>query len=448
MSWNGSDNNHNSEQDPWGKPGQSGQKKPDNNTGNNAGNNTGQQDWQNNPEPEQQPHSQRNKQQGPPDLEEIFNNLLKKMGGGGNNNRQSNNNAPAFNFGKLLPVAAVIGAIVWGISGFYTVKEAERGVVLRFGKVNSIVQPGLNWKPTFIDQVRPVNIEKISELKTQGSMLTQDENMVVVEMTVQYRVNNPEKFLFSVTNPENSLAQATDSALRYVIGHMTMDDILTTGRAVVREDTWRYLENVIKPYDMGLEVIDVNFQSARPPEQVKDAFDDAIKAQEDEQRFIRQAEAYAREAEPIARGDAQRIVEQATAYKEQIVLDAQGEVERFQQLLPEYKAAPDLLKERLYIQAMENIMAGTPKMMLDSSGNNLTVLPLEQMLNRKKVAESAVTDNNDAPQAKGANTNTAPTNTPKAAPTRSSNSNSGDNSYIGSQQEERYENSTRQGRFE
>ncbi|MGR3807625.1 FtsH protease activity modulator HflK [Pasteurella testudinis] len=442
MSWNGSDNNHNSDQDPWGKPGQSGQKKPEKD-----------QDWQNNnPEPDNQQTNQRNKQQGPPDLEELFNNLLKKMGGSGN--RQSGGgNTPSFNgLGKLLPIAAVIGVIVWGISGFYTIKEAERGVVLRFGKVNSIVQPGLNWKPTFIDQVRPVNIEKISELKTQGSMLTQDENMVVVEMTVQYRINNPEKFLFSVTNPENSLSQATDSALRYVIGHMSMDDILTTGRSVVREDTWRYLENVIKPYDMGLEVIDVNFQSARPPEQVKDAFDDAIKAQEDEQRFIRQAEAYAREAEPIARGDAQRIVEQATAYKEQVVLDAQGEVERFQQLLPEYKAAPELLRERLYIQTMENIMAETPKMMLDSTGgNNLTVLPLEQMLNQKKAAESAV-EKTDAPQAKGANTNTAlgsaaNRNTPVRTPSPATSTNN-ENSYIGSQQEERYENSTRQGRFE
>jgi membrane protease subunit HflK len=229
-----------------------------------------------------------------------------------------------------------------------------------------------------------------------------------------------------------------------------MDDILTTGRSVVREDTWRYLENIVKPYDMGLEVIDVNFQSARPPEQVKDAFDDAIKAQEDEQRFIRQAEAYAREAEPIARGDAQRIVEQATAYKEQVVLDAQGEVERFQQLLPEYKASPELLRERLYIQAMENIMAETPKVMLDSTGgNNLTVLPLEQMLNQKKVTESAVA-NNDEPQAKGASSNTAPSGTAPTRPANASNSAASKNEtgYIGTQQDQRNDSSTRQGRFE
>ena len=368
MSQNGPD------QDPWGKPGQSsGPKQSDNSSDKQNENGWGSRD-------------NKNQEQSPPDIEEVFNNLLKKLGGG-NKKGGSNNtspNVPSFNLGKILPIAVVIGGIIWGASGFYTIKEAERGVTLRFGEFHSIVQPGLNWKPTFIDKVIPVNVEQVRELKTQGAMLTKDENMVKVEMTVQYRVQNPEKYLFSVSNADNSLGQATDSALRYVIGHMTMNDVLTTGRAVVREDTWKALNDIIKPYDMGLEVIDVNFQSARPPEEVKDAFDDAIKAQEDEQRYIREAEAYAREKEPIARGDAQRIVEEATAYKDRVVLDAQGEVERLQRLLPEFKAAPDLLKERLYIQTMEKVMANTPKVMLDSNnGNNLTVLPLEQLMGKK-----------------------------------------------------------------
>ena len=368
MSQNGPD------QDPWGKPGQSsGPKQSDNSSDKQNENGWGARD-------------NKNQEQSPPDIEEVFNNLLKKLGGG-NKKGGSNNtspNMPSFNLGKILPIAVVIGGIIWGASGFYTIKEAERGVTLRFGEFHSIVQPGLNWKPTFVDKVIPVNVEQVRELKTQGAMLTKDENMVKVEMTVQYRVQNPEKYLFSVSNADNSLGQATDSALRYVIGHMTMNDVLTTGRAVVREDTWKALNDIIKPYDMGLEVIDVNFQSARPPEEVKDAFDDAIKAQEDEQRYIREAEAYAREKEPIARGDAQRIVEEATAYKDRIVLDAQGEVERLQRLLPEFKAAPDLLKERLYIQTMEKVMANTPKVMLDANnGNNLTVLPLEQLMGKK-----------------------------------------------------------------
>ena len=384
MSQNGPD------QDPWGKPGQSsGPKQPDNSSDKQNENGWGARD-------------NKNQEQSPPDIEEVFNNLLKKLGGGNKKGGSNTSpNMPSFNLGKILPIAAVIGGIIWGASGFYTIKEAERGVTLRFGEFHSIVQPGLNWKPTFIDKVIPVNVEQVRELKTQGAMLTKDENMVKVEMTVQYRVQNPEKYLFSVSNADNSLGQATDSALRYVIGHMTMNDVLTTGRAVVREDTWKALNDIIKPYDMGLEVIDVNFQSARPPEEVKDAFDDAIKAQEDEQRYIREAEAYAREKEPIARGDAQRIVEEATAYKDRVVLDAQGEVERLQRLLPEFKAAPDLLKERLYIQTMEKVMANTPKVMLDSSnGNNLTVLPLEQLMGKKATkpvtttSESAV---NSAP---------------------------------------------------
>ena len=398
MSQNGPD------QDPWGKPGQSsGPKQSDNSSDKQNENGWGSRD-------------NKNQEQSPPDIEEVFNNLLKKLGGG-NKKGGSNNtspNVPSFNLGKILPIAVVIGGIIWGASGFYTIKEAERGVTLRFGEFHSIVQPGLNWKPTFIDKVIPVNVEQVRELKTQGAMLTKDENMVKVEMTVQYRVQNPEKYLFSVSNADNSLGQATDSALRYVIGHMTMNDVLTTGRAVVREDTWKALNDIIKPYDMGLEVIDVNFQSARPPEEVKDAFDDAIKAQEDEQRYIREAEAYAREKEPIARGDAQRIIEEATAYKDRVVLDAQGEVERLQRLLPEFKAAPDLLKERLYIQTMEKVMANTPKVMLDSNnGNNLTVLPLEQLMGKKTIkpvtttSESAVSSAPVSTQERRVETQTA-----------------------------------------
>ncbi len=362
MSWNESGN----QQDPWAKPGQ---KKPE---------------QQGTTEQSEQKQSQQ-----PPDLEEVFSNLMKKMGGGGNDNNQRPSGS--FSFTKWLPILVGIGAVVWAGSGFYTIPEAERGVVTRFGKLHQIVLPGLNWKPTFIDEVKPVNIERVSELSTKGSMLTQDENMVLVEMTVQYRVEDPAKYLFSVTKPDDSLKQATDSALRYVIGHMTMDDILTTGRATVRERTWSALRDIIKTYDMGLLVTDVNFQYARPPEEVKAAFDDAIKAQEDEQRLIREAEAYARGQEPIARGQAQRILEQANAYKEQVVLNAQGEVQRFTQLLPEYKLAPEVMRERLYIQTMEKVMKNTPKLMMDGAANNVTLLPVDKLLGKSEPAVKAPT---------------------------------------------------------
>ena len=190
MSQNGSD------RDPWSKPGQSNDQQPGNSSNNNG--------WNNN-------QNRGNQEQSPPDIEEIFNNLLRKLGGGnkksGQNNGSSKNSTP-FNFGKVVPLAVAIGAIIWGVSGFYTIKEAERGVVLRFGELHSIVQPGLNWKPTFVDKVLPVNVEQVKELRTQGSMLTKDENMVRVEMTVQYRVQDPAKYRFSVTNADDSLGQA------------------------------------------------------------------------------------------------------------------------------------------------------------------------------------------------------------------------------------------------
>lgn len=346
-----------SNQDPWGKPESP---SPRENTGQN---------------------SRPSQEQSPPDLEEIFNNLMKKLKGSGGNNGGNGKQPPVvpLSWKKILPALCIAGALLWGVSGFYTIKEADRGVVLRFGKLDKIVQPGLNWKPTFIDRVIPVNVEQVKELRTSGSMLTQDENMVKVEMTVQYRVADPAKYLFSVTNANESLMQATDSALRYVIGNMKMDDILTTGRSVVRERTWKAIDQIIAPYHMGVEILDVNFQSARPPEEVKAAFDDAIKAQEDEQRYIREAEAYARAKEPLARGNAQRIVESATAYKQQVLLNAQGEVERYQRLLPAYLADPNLLRERLYLQMMEDVLQKTPKVLAEQ-GSSLNILPLEKLL--------------------------------------------------------------------
>ncbi|EXI61547.1 membrane protease HflK [Mannheimia granulomatis] len=380
MSWNESGN----QQDPWGKPGQKrAEQQPE------------QQDPQGQGSQQEPKHNQRNEQQ-PPDLEEVFSSLMKKMGGGKGSNNGSNH-SNGVGLGKFLPVILGLAAVVWAGSGFYTVQEAERGVVTRLGKLDQIVMPGLNWKPTFIDSVQRVNVERVSELNTSGSMLTQDENMVQVEMTVQYRVEDPAKYLFSVNNPDDSLKQATDSALRYVIGHMTMDEILTTGRATVRERTWTTLREIIKTYDMGLLVTDVNFQYARPPEDVKAAFDDAIKAQEDEQRLIREAEAYARGEEPIARGQAQRTIEQAQAYKEAVVLNAKGEVERLSRLLPEYKASPELTRERLYIQTMEKVMKNTPKVVMDAAGNHLNVLPFDKFMNNSSSQAAKVEQQSVAP---------------------------------------------------
>ena len=378
MAWNQPGNNG-QDRDPWGSS--------NNNGGNSGGNNKGGRD------------------QGPPDLDDIFRKLSKKLsslGGGGKGSNGSNSGGtgsigPGFS-GKIVGIAAVAVVVIWAASGFYTIKEAERGVVTRFGKFSHLVQPGLNWKPTFIDQVRPVNVESVRDLSASGVMLTSDENVVRVEMNVQYRVSDPAAYLFSVTDANDSLRQATDSALRGVIGKYTMDKILTEGRTIVRSDTQRVLEETIRPYKMGITLLDVNFQAARPPEEVKAAFDDAIAARENEQQSIREAEAYANEVQPRANGAAQRLLENARAYQAQTVLEAQGEVARFAKLLPEYKSAPEITRERLYIETMERVLSHTRKVLVaDNKGNNnLMVLPLDQML--RGAGKSAAEGSRDAGQ--------------------------------------------------
>jgi membrane protease subunit HflK len=221
-------------------------------------------------------------------------------------------------------------------------------------------------------------------------MLTQDQNLVRVTFEVQYRIADPRLYKFSVTDADNSLRQATDAALRYVVGHSLMDDVLTKGREVVRQNTRVELENIIKPYNLGLQVVDVNFRDARPPEEVKDSFDDAIAAQEDEQRYIQEAQAYARSKEPEARGRVNRVMQEAEAYKQQSQLKAQGEVARFEKLLPEYTASPQVTRERLYLETMEQVYGNTSKVLVDvKNGNNIMYLPLDKMMNQSDNANSA-----------------------------------------------------------
>ncbi|GAA0859835.1 FtsH protease activity modulator HflK [Aliiglaciecola litoralis] len=314
--------------------------------------------------------------QGPPDLDDIFKNLFAKISKGGGGSSGGNSVG-----GIGITVVVVALLVIWFISGFYTIREAERGVVLRFGEFSQFVEPGLRWKPTFIDTVYPVNVQSINSMPSEGSMLTEDENVVGVEMEVQYRIVEPFKYRFAVTEPEQSLNQALNSAIRYVVGHSTMNDILTSGRELVRQQVWQELEAIIEPYDMGISIVDINFKDARPPNQVREAFDDAIAAQEDEQRFIREAEAYAREIEPRARGQVNRMAEEAQAYKERVTLEARGEVARFQELLPQYVAAPVVTRQRIYLETMEQVYSNTSKIMVDNKGSgNMMYLPLDKIL--------------------------------------------------------------------
>ncbi|MEJ6476544.1 FtsH protease activity modulator HflK [Pseudoalteromonas piscicida] len=327
--------------------------------------------------------------QGPPDLDEVFRKFGNKFGGifGGKPGNGGNGGLGSAGFVFIL----IIAVIVWALSGIYTVKEAERGIVLQFGKFDRIAEPGLRWKATFIERVIPVDIEAVRSLSASGFMLTEDENVVSVEFEVQYRVIDPTLYRFSVTDADHSLQQALDSALRYVVGHSRMDQVLTTGREVVRQRTWDELNSIIEPYNLGLIVTDVNFKDSRPPAEVKDAFDDAIAAQEDEERFIREAEAYAREIEPRARGQVTRMTQEAEAYRERIILEARGEVERFEKLLPEYQAAKEVTRKRLYIDAMEQVLGRSSKVLVDvEGGNNMLYLPLDKIMQSQGSSTSPV----------------------------------------------------------
>ncbi|MDK2640007.1 FtsH protease activity modulator HflK [Vibrio vulnificus] len=349
-----------------------------NEPGNNNGNNGRDNDpWGNNNRGGQRPGG---RDQGPPDLDEVFNKLSQKLGGkfGNKGGRgPSIGGGGAIGFG----VIAVIAVLVWVFAGFYTIGEAERGVVLRLGKYDRIVDPGLNWRPRFIDEVTPVNVQAIRSLRSSGTMLTKDENVVTVSMDVQYRVADPYKYLFRVTNADDNLRQATDSALRAVIGDSLMDSILTSGRQQIRQSTQQTLNQIIDSYDMGLVIVDVNFQSARPPEQVKDAFDDAIAAREDEERFIREAEAYKNEILPKATGRAERLKKEAQGYSERTINEALGQVAQFEKLLPEYQAAPKVTRDRLYLDTMEEVYSSTSKVLIDSeSSGNLLYLPIDKLV--------------------------------------------------------------------
>ena len=281
----------------------------------------------------------------------------------------------------IIFLAVVLFFIV--INNFYTVKEAEEAVVLRFGKFSHIEMPGLHWKIPLVDKVTKVDVQIVQSTKSVGSMLTEDENVVNVEMEVQYKISDPRNYLYNMVDPDTSLTQATDSALRYVIGHTKMDDVLTNGREQVRQSTEELLKSIISQYDMGISIVNVNFLPARAPDQVKAAFDDAIAAQEDEQRFKREAEAYRNEVVPKAEGQAKRILEEAEGYSRKVVAKAEGDVACFERVLPEYNAAPQITKRRIFLETMENVYGNSAKVIISADRNGaspLMYMPVDKLI--------------------------------------------------------------------
>jgi membrane protease subunit HflK len=324
--------------------------------------------------------------QGPPDLDEVFKNLQKKFGslfggkGGGRSGGGAMGSAGGFGIGLVIAILLVF----WIATGFYKIEEAERGVIFRFGEHVETTQRGLHWHlPVPIERVEKVDVVKVFTIPINSTMLTQDENIVDIQGTIQYQIDNAVKYLLNVRAPEISLSQVTESALRESIGRSKMDYVITEGREEIALQVEGIIQGVVNNYQTGLNIIKVNIQSAKPPEAVKDAFDDVTQAREDEERFKNEAEAYRNEVIPRARGAAARLREEADAYKNEVIARAEGEAERFNQLLTEYKKAPQITRERLYLDMMESVLTKSSKVMVDvEGGNNLLYLPLDKLMER------------------------------------------------------------------
>jgi membrane protease subunit HflK len=320
--------------------------------------------------------------QGPPDLDQMLGQFWQKLKAGLRGQKAAaspKKEAPSAQPSAIAGVVLGVILLIWAVSGIFIVSPAEQGIILQFGRYHSTVESGPHWLPRFIQSKYVVNVQKILTYSYDSQMLTKDQNIVDVSVAVQYRITDPKAYLFNVSNPLTSLQQATASALRQVIGNTNLDDILTTGRAGVRDAVVAQVNDILAIYKPGILITDVALQPAKAPEQVKDAFDDAIKAQEDEQRYMNQAEAYAKEVVPAAEGKAKRIHEESTAYEQQIVLTAEGDVARYLAILPTYHDAPEVTRKRLYLNSMQNILENKHKVLLDTeSKQNVLYLPLDK----------------------------------------------------------------------
>lgn len=347
MAWNEPGGNGNKPKDPWGN----------NNKGNGGGNQ-------------------------PPDLDEVIRKLTDKLNGlfGGKKSGGNNNNGGDGSITGFLVVAAIIAAVLLGMNSVYILDTQERGVVLRTGKFDRIEGEGLNWKIPVIEDVIIVNATRVRETEIRESMLTEDENIVDVKLNVQYRVTDPVSYALRVEDPELTLRDAAESALRHEVGSTEMDPILTTGRVVLAEAVKQRLQFYMDEYNTGITLQNVNIKDATPPAAVKEAFDDVQRAKQDKERTINDAEAYANSVVPEARGRAQRQLEEARAYRERVVARAEGEADRFTKLLSEYNKAPAVTRERLYIDAVTQVYNKSSKVLVDvEGGNNMMYLPLDKL---------------------------------------------------------------------
>lgn len=329
--------------------------------------------------------------QGPPDLDELLKKLQDRINRlFGRRPRTGGGGGSGSSFGIGLVVVVLL--VVWLASGFFVVDEGKRGVVLRFGKYVSTEMPGPHWQPPYpITDVRIVDVSARRTIRIgydsptrvnpkEALMLTRDENIVSVQLAVQWQVSEPDKYLFTLIQPEQTLKQLTESALREVVGKNDMDFVLTEGRAEVVNATMALVQQTLdERYDAGIRVVEMAIQDVQPPEPVQGAFSEAIRAREDEQRFINEALGYRNQIIPQAKGEAARIIEEAQGYRAQAVANAQGSVARFLAVLEEYSQAPEVTRERLYIEAMQSVLSRTSKILVGGDSAPLMYLPLDRL---------------------------------------------------------------------
>ena len=332
---------------------------------------------------DQDPWKNKGNNQGPPDLDEVVRKMQEKLssifGGGGKGKGKGSGNPG--NSGTFLVVSIILlGLLAWEM--VYRIDPAERGVVMRFGQYISVLQPGPHIRfPRPIEQVVKVNVERIQTLTSDSAMLTGDENIVDVEVAIQYRIKDVKNYLFAIADPDVSVRRVTESAIRDIIGGSTLSFVITEGRAEIATNAQILIQQILDNYSSGVEVTSVNMQPAKPPEQVKASFDDAIKAREDEQRKINEAEAYRNEVVERSAGEAARIRLDAEGYQKSVISQAEGEASRFSQLYTEYEKAPVVTRNRLYLDAMEQVMSSSSKVVMDNEGSsNLMYLPLDKLL--------------------------------------------------------------------
>ncbi len=327
----------------------------------------------------------RGNDQGPPDLDEALKKGLDKLnrmlgGKGGSGSNGGSSGSSSGGFGAILAIAAilVVGYVMY--QSFYTVDEQERAVVLRFGEYSRTENPGLRFKVPLIDRVFLVRVTNVRTAQSSGQMLTQDENLVTVDLQVQYRVGDAKAYVLNIRDSNQALAFATDSALRHEVGSSSLDEVLTEGRAELAVRVEQRLQSFLRDYGAGLEVVRVNVESTQPPAPVQEAFREVQRAREDEQRLKEEAETYRNKIVPEARGQAQRMIEEANAYKEEVIERARGETARFNQLLAVYENAPAVTRERMYIQALERVLGNSSKIFVDTeSSGNMMYLPLDRL---------------------------------------------------------------------